>query len=268
MGRMKLLGLALMAVFAFGIVAAATASAEEKEPSGLLYLAGEEGPVIIKGTGKEVTLLTDGLLKTEIKCLTVKSEGELGKGEGTHSTLGTLTIDYEGCKLGGKIACSSENIKGEKDPKETILQVAGDTDAHAASLLNGTKLVAGLIIGLLELVEGEKKLDLTLNCAGVKVLVLGSTFLEIQKASPTADVTEVGISGTELKCDSADTLCAKEFEKWGVKALEFNKKTEKDELVTCPSGLAAFVKEAEECSLIKIAVPIVTTISKMVLIDF
>ena len=44
MRRVKLLGLALMGVFAFGVVIAATAAAEEKEPAGLLFLPKEEGP--------------------------------------------------------------------------------------------------------------------------------------------------------------------------------------------------------------------------------
>jgi hypothetical protein len=265
MRHVKLLGLALMAVFAFGVFAAASASATE--PSGLLYLSGEEGPVTIKGTGGGAELKTTGLLKTAINSTAIKFEAELGKGEGTHSTLGTTTVTFEGSKL-GKIACSSENIKGEKAAKETIVLTKEDTDVHTVSLLNGTTLVAGLLIGLLELVEGEKKLDLTLNCGGVKVLVLGATFLEVQKASQTADVTEVAIASTKLKCDSADTLCKTELEKWDAKALAFNETTKKDELVLCAEGLGAFVKEAEECSLFTITTPIPATISKMVLIDF
>jgi len=176
-------------------------------------------------------------------------------------------VTLEGVKL-GKIACSSENIKGEKDPKETILGLPADGDGHAASLLNGTKLVAGIIVGLLELVEGTKKLDLTANCGGVKILALGALVLEVQKASATEDVKEVAITPTELKCDEKDALCKAELEKWGVKALAFNESTKKDELVTCPSGGAVFIETAEECSALKVTEPGVGTLSKLVLIDF
>src|ERR1700704_6697454 len=156
MRRVKLLRLVLMAIFAFGVVIAATASAEEKEPAGLLFLPKEEGPVTLKAEGGEVGFSSAGLKKVELKCTKVKASGESNAGEKLHITLGTLTLDFEGCKL-GKLACSSENIKGEKDPKETVLGLPADGDGHAASLLNGTKLVAGIIVGLFELVEGTQK---------------------------------------------------------------------------------------------------------------
>jgi hypothetical protein len=268
MRRIKLLGLALMAVFAFGVLAAASALATE--PAGILFLPGEEAPVLIKGTGGAAKLNTIGLLKTELVSKTITFEAEFGKGETSHATLGTVKVNFEGVKL-GKIACSSENIKGEKAAKEVVELTKPDTDGHTVSLLNGTTLVAGLLIGLLELVEGkepEKKLDLTINCGGVKVLVLGATFLEVQKASQTADVTEVAIASTPLKCDSADTLCKTELEKWGATGLVLNETTKKDELKVCPEGLAAFVKEAEECALFTITTPIPALFSKMVLLDF
>src|ERR1700704_197341 len=126
MRRAKLLGLALIAIVAFGVVIAATASAEEKEPAGLLYLPKEEGPVLIKGEGKEAFVLSDGLLKVLLKCAAMKFEAEVGKGEGAHSALGTLTIEFKGCALvigEKKLACTSENQLGEKDAKETVLLV-------------------------------------------------------------------------------------------------------------------------------------------------
>lgn len=272
MTRTKLLGFVLLALFVFGGALTATASAEEKEPAGLLYLPGEEGPVTIKGTGKEVILLTDGLLKVEIKCTEVKFEGEAGKGEGTHSTLGTGALEAKGCKLAlgaKKVTCSSENIAGEKDPKEVVLFVKEDTAVHVVSLLNGKVLLAGVLIGLLELVKEVKKLDLTWNCGGVKVLILGAVFFPILKASPTAEVEKIEIAQNpekNLTCDENDKLCKTELEKWAVKALLFNPETKKDETVLCPLG--AFIETAEECKLIKISVPMAVTISKDVLIDF
>jgi hypothetical protein len=260
-----LLGLIIITTLAFANSAAVTASATE--PSGILYLPGEEGPVTAKGTGKGGTISTAGLLKTSISATSVKVEAEIGKGEGTHSTLGNASVTLEGVRL-GKISCSSENIKGEKAAKETVVAVKEDGDGHAASLLNGAQLVAGIVVGLLELVEGAKKLDLTVNCGGVKILALGALFFAVQKASATSDVTEVGIAPTSLTCDSADQLCKTEFAKWGATALVFNETTKKDELVTCPTGAAAFIKEAEECALLTVSEVGVGTLSKMALIDF
>jgi len=258
-----MLGLALLAVFAFGAVVAASASAVE---SGILYLKGEEGPAIIKGEGKEVILLTDGLLKVEIKCTIVKFESEIGAKGDTHSTLGTSTVDFEGCKLvkeASKVACSSENTAGTKDPKEVILLVKEDTDVHLVALLNGSALEPGFLLGLLE----ESGHDLTLNCAGVKVLILGAVFLAVKgKNQATEEVKEIEIKSTENECDSADELCKTELGKWDVKALKLKEGAKEDETVLCPLG--TFVEKSEECSLIKIGVPIVGTINKQVLLDF
>jgi hypothetical protein len=266
MTRIRTLGLTLVSVFALGVVAAASASATE--PAGILYLPGQEGPVLVKGTGGAASLGTVGLLRpSTISSTSVKFEAQLGAKGDTHSTLGTASVVFEGFKF-GKLVCSSENLKGEKAAKETVVLMKEDTDVHMVSLLSGSTLVAGLLIGLLELVEGARKLDLTLNCGGVKVLKLGAIFLEVQKASPTTEVTEVAIASTKLKCDSADTLCKAELEKWDATALVFNEATKKDELVLCPEGLGAFVKEAEECALFVLATPIPATFTKSVLIDF
>src|ERR1700704_1320512 len=263
MRRVKLLRLVLMAIFAFGVVIAATASAEEKEPAGLLFLPKEEGPVTLKAEGGEVGFSSAGLKKVELKCTKVKASGESNAGEKLHITLGTLTLDFEGCKL-GKLACSSENIKGEKDPKETVLMAAVDTDVHFVSLEKEKKLVKGLLIGLLELVEGAKKLDVTLNCGGAKVLLLGAVFLEAAGGSATEEVKEVKIKDTPLKCDEKDLLCKEELAKWGATATE--KVGEKDKKVLCP--LAVFIETEEECAKLSIPVAIPLKISKDVLWDF
>jgi hypothetical protein len=263
MRSIKLLGLALMAVFAFGVVVAATASAEEKEPAGLLYLSGEEGPVKVNGAVVAAQELKVTGLKNEVALVgtEVSFEGELGKGEGTHSTLGTLTVTFKGVKK-GKIACSSENAAGTKDAKEVVLLQAANTDVHTVSLENAAgKLLPGLLVGLLE----ESKKDLTINCGGVKVLVLGATFLEVKGASATADVTEITVLPLEgAKCDKNDSLCTKELTSWAATATK--KVGEKDEKVQCP--LAAFVEVEEECATLVSAAAIPVKFSKMVLIDF
>jgi hypothetical protein len=266
MRRIKLLGMALLAVFSFGVVIAATAQAEEKEPPGYLFLPGEkEGANTEKGeAAAEVTFKTLGLLKDTITCTKVRSTAALA-GTGSHLDLGTQEFDFEGCKL-GKVGCSSENIVGAKDPKEVVLLVKEDTDLHLVSLLDGSKLLAGRLIGLLELVSGEKKLDLTMNCGGVKVLVLGATFFDVLKASPIEDVKEIEITPTLLTCDKADTLCKAELEKWDAKGAVFNEATKKDEIVLCP--LAMFIQTEEECVELTFSKPLLGVLTPMVLIDF
>jgi hypothetical protein len=262
MRHLKRLGLALMAVFAFGVVVAATAWAEEKEPVGILYLSGEEGPVSFKGTS---------IPKTELKQLGVKNtvsitaekvsfEGELGKGEGKHATLGSLAVTYTGVKL-GKIACSSETQLGTKDAKEVVLLKKENTDIHTVSLETAEgKLVPGLLVGLLE----EEKHDLTLNCGGVKVLVLGATFLEVKGAVATGDVNEIAVLPILGKCDKNDELCKQLLEKWGVKA--DLKHGEVIETVLCPLG--SFIEKLEECAELKSTGPVSGIFSHMVEIDF
>jgi hypothetical protein len=263
MRRIKLLGLALMAVFAFGIVVAASASAEEKEPAGILCLGGIVCPTVVFKAAKQATvtkLLIDNL--TQIECKEISSTTTFPEKENlTHLTLGEIEIDYEKCKR-GEVGCRSENIAGVKDPAETILQVGIDTDVHTISLLNGAKLLAGLLIGLLELVEGAKKLDLTINCGGVKILVLGAVHLDVLKAEPTKDVKEVEITTTALTCDTADTLCKLELDKWAATAFDPLTKVEQK------CDLAAFVKALEECAVIDIGTPIKATVKPEVEIDF
>jgi hypothetical protein len=269
MRPIKRSGLALVAVFVFGLVLAAAAGATE--PSGILYLPKQEGPVIVSGEGGPGTLTTIGLLKVSLKCEKIKFEGEHGKGEGTHSTLGTLTADYTGCALGAN-KCESENIAGEKDPEGTVLQVAEDTDGHSAALLNtSNELEAGILVGLLELVKETKKLDLTMNCSGVKALILGVLlFLAKPLAghSFSEDVEEVEILPTGLPCDKEDKLCKTEQEKWQATALLFNPTTKKDELMVCENGLGVFIKTAEECANLTLEKEIKLKFSKDVLIDF
>jgi hypothetical protein len=269
MRPIKRSGLALVAAFVFGLALAAAAGATE--PSGILYLPKQEGPVEVKGEGGPGSLTTIGLLKVILSCKQTKFEGQIGKGEGTHSTLGTATVDYTGCALGAN-QCSSENIAGEKDPEGTVLQVAEDTDGHAAALLNtSNELEAGILVGLLELTKETKKLDLTISCGGVKALFLG---LVLFLAKPLAghsfseDVEEVLVLPTNLPCDKEDKLCQIEQEKWQATALLFNPTTKKDELMVCENGLGAFIKTAEECANVTAEKEITVKFSKDVLIDF
>jgi len=211
MKRIRILGLAMLALFAFGAVVAATAAAEEKEPAGLLFLEKEGPPVKFEGKGGEASLTTlPGGAK--IVCVANTFTATAGvKGE-THVTLGTTTITFTGCKFAETIACSSETEAGVKDAKEVILVEA---DLHFVSLETAAgKLVPGLFVMLLK--------DVLLNCGGTKILVLGVAIGEIEKASATADVTEIGLNFVAipklLACDKNDKLCKEEKEKFACAA--------------------------------------------------
>jgi hypothetical protein len=209
MKRIRILGLAMLALFAFGAVVAATAAAEEKEPAGLLFLEKEGPPVKMEGTGGTATLETlPGGAKIVCTANTFKATAGV-KGE-THVTLGTVTIDFTGCTFGaeGAISCSSETEAGVKDAAKTILVEA---DLHFVSLeTSAGKLVPGLFVMLLK--------DVIINCGGTKILVLGIAIGEVEKASATADVTEIGLNFVAipklLACDKNDKLCKEEKEKF------------------------------------------------------
>jgi hypothetical protein len=206
MKRIRLLGLALMAVFAFGVVVAAMAQAEEKEPAGLLFLAGEKAPVTIKGTIEKGAKLVSAGGTIEASGGTTEAECGTDAGEETHVTLClNVKIDFTGVK-DGFVPCNSET-NSVKDPKETVLvDSATGADIHFISLENGAgKLIPGIVVILLK--------NVVLNCLGVKVEVKGSAVGSIEGASATADVTKVTLnflSKAELekiKCDKNDKLC-------------------------------------------------------------
>jgi hypothetical protein len=258
MRHLKLLGLAALT---FGVIITAPASAE---PAGILYLSGETAPVKVEGkVAIKQTLLQLGLKSaTSITATELIIAGELGAGigEATHSTLGPLAFTYAGVKL-GKLSCSGENAKGEKDAKEVVLLLASNTDAHTVSLENSAgKLVPGLLVGLLE----EAKRDLTVNCGGVKVLILGAIFFEVQGASTIEEVTGLFLLPILGKCAKTDETCMLELGKWGSTATK--KIGEKDEKVLCP--LAEFIEKEEECTELKSELSILVTLSRMVALDF
>jgi hypothetical protein len=261
MRHQRLLWLALVTVFGYGGTVVASASAIE---SGLLYLPGNMGPVVLKGiSGAKQTLKQVGLKTNTITATEVEFEEQIGVGEGTHSTLGGMKFTYKGVKLEA-VACESENAKGEKDAKEVVLLLPQNTDVHTVALENLLGgLFAALLVGLLE----EENHDLTLNCAGTKVLVLGALFLAME-ASPTSDIMKTEIlpvmRSLVLECDKSDKLCTKLIEKWDATAT-FNNNG-KDEKVRCP--LAVFIQKEEECAELKSEASIPAEFTKNVLVDF
>lgn len=158
MQRFKLMSLTLLAVFALAAIGAATASAEPL----ILVLPGEKvSELKYKGEGGKGTL-EDSTKKT-IVGTKVKAEATFNALTESDALTGTTTLDFEGTKK-EKVACRSENAKGEKDPVETILVV---TTITAASETSTTGVLEPMLVNT---VNGT----LFINCGGVKEEVKGS----------------------------------------------------------------------------------------------
>jgi hypothetical protein len=250
MRHIKLLGLALLAVCAFG---AALASAASAINPGILFLGTETAPTTVNvANGALVTSLTLLPGGRKIKCTEFSAAGSIGKASETHSNLGELGVDYKGCESEG-LKCASQNAAGEKDASGTILLQAKNTDLHLVALLNGSALVPGLLVGLLE----EGTTDLNFVCGLVKFKVLGAIFFEVQGTNlETEEHNSVKLEPTTKTCDTADELCKTELAKWGVKVGE----------TLCPLGASAKEPKDEECA--DYVSPAVTaTLSKKVTFD-
>lgn len=199
MRSIRLLGLALLSVFAFGVVVAASASAAEG-PAGLLFLKGAEEVATVSGTAGEGQLV-DGLTGKTIKC--VKTEVLESKSEkGKHIDLfKDVDLHFSGCKE-GKLACNTAG-----DGKEVILALV---DAHFVALLESTKLVPG--IALLVLNAKLENLELSITCGVGIDLVKGAVFGKLTLGADVGggDIETATLTfPTSLPCDSLDELCKK-----------------------------------------------------------
>lgn len=160
MKRIRLLGVALMAVFALGAIAAITASAE------VTLILPEKGVTVKSKSGKG-TLLTVG--GSQVICQKDKGESSF-----TTGNLGTFKVDFEECKAKVPIIGSAP-CTGTGEPKEVILLV-GEVHYLLALLMEGkpkeekaSKLVAALAF-LFEThftceALGQKQLILVKGCA-------------------------------------------------------------------------------------------------------
>ena len=148
MTRLRIIGLALVAMFALGGLATATASAEE----GFLPLNMKHFNIL----AKKVTM--ENAAKESIKCNEVKGEGKFEK-----DSHGTGTLDFLECEFGGFIVWSL----GEKVPntiKEALILMPV---LFLICLINSTTLLFGIFfelrapvhvdntsIGILTILEG------------------------------------------------------------------------------------------------------------------
>jgi hypothetical protein len=161
MHRFKLVGLALLAVFALASVAAASASAETPL---ILVLPGEKvSELKYTGEGGKGVLEDAGLRTIEGTKVKATATFAAVAGKEADAETGEAALTFEGTKKGA-VACRSETKAGVKDPVETILV---NTALTAASEETTAKALQGVLVNTLKEV-------LFINCGGVKEEVTGS----------------------------------------------------------------------------------------------
>jgi hypothetical protein len=205
MKQLRLLGLALMAVFALGAFASAVASADT---SGILFLAGEEGPIAFSVKGGASTLAT-AAKKLSLTSTEVTGEGESLKeeeGKKTHYKLGTGTVTFtnvEEIKEATKGKCNTTGA--------TAGTVVVPYDWHIFDALEGTTLQAGISFLILNP-------PLIIKCfAGTSKVEVKGAALGLLKCLPgqeclngNVDVKNVlaHFQASGENCDSSGTFCA------------------------------------------------------------
>jgi hypothetical protein len=163
MKRISLMGLALIAIFALGGFASASALAENPE---ILPVPTEAVPLTFTSTGGEAILQST---KEANKTTCAK---EKAKGSFTTQDKGSILIDFEGCVAKGASCTSPGEAKG-------IILALGFTTL--VDVLPTATLDLGVLIEPKE--EGSTTADLKYECAGVfTVELLGAVISVIDNA--------------------------------------------------------------------------------------
>lgn len=162
MKRIKLMGLALIAVFLLGALGASSAMAEEGGNPEILPLPTPTAPLTFTSEtdGPPRLVTTAG---TEIQCKEATNEGEF-----TSKRLGTLHIDFKECKeVKTEVSCTSTNDKtGE---------ILTEGKIHLVDILPTGTLDLGLWFEPLAIGGG----DLKFKCGIIGVEILGSLIGEV-----------------------------------------------------------------------------------------
>jgi hypothetical protein len=183
MRKFKLLGLMVLALFAFGAFAASGAYATEAEESNnprILVLEGEASALEGTLTGGEALLIQlngEKTIKAVEESLLLKGCENLTGNVKDTNLCKDVPLHFTGVKQ-GLVACRSENAKGEKDAVETVLTLLDLHMAAGGSPLGPLILARVLGTGLEE--------EVLLNCGGVKIQVKGVKEGEKNKAGVIA----------------------------------------------------------------------------------
>lgn len=195
MKRLGLLGLTLMAVFALGAVAAATASAVEP---GVLTLA-EVAKLEIKQPKAEAranVMTFVGATTIQCKKLWVLPAA-FNVGDKKHWPLiKDLDLHFSECTSTGGVKCKTAS---DANGTELIL-----FDVHLVAFLIGTTLIPGLVDSLLNEQLGE---PITITCGLIKIEVTGAITARAVPAAGEEPTTFTVAAEPSLKCDTSDKLC-------------------------------------------------------------
>lgn len=197
MRRIRLLGLALTAIFALGVVGASSAMAEEAGNPQILPAPTAAEPLTFTVTGTNPFLETSA--KGEIKC--EKVEGLLATSSFTSRRLGTVDLHFgTNCLLNKTTKC-----KAEGDVNGTILLKA---DIHLVDVLPVSgELRLGLEILPLEvpykITCGIGKVEVTGSAIG---LATAKTGVELEETEVKFEQSTAGMQ-TLTKCDLTKEFC-------------------------------------------------------------
>lgn len=228
MQRFRLLGIALMAIFAIGAIASATAAAENPE---ILPIPTVKTPLKFTSEGLDVSYVLETTAGGKIKCDKVKNKGEF-----TTQDAGTATIDFEKCETLG-LPCRTEG------DAEGIILVSADiqfVDLKKA----GLALKESLGVELLPLEGGVNKLIIKCGKLGEVVIEIRGSVLGKEDKIKELVKTKVG----ELLFDQ--TKGEQEFKECELlKALCINAKGEPNKLLFESSTNKAGFELAGELAL-------------------
>jgi len=184
MKQLRLLVLAMLALFAFGAVSAAVASAEvelEAKPPALLVLDKEKvEELTYKGSSAVASKIEGSKTKKTIECgaveanIAAKGLKPLSAIRIADTAKGEATIDFTKCKQGG-VACRSETTAGVKDAIETLLVLV---DIEFGTEETAKKELQAIII--VTVLGEDNKPVLFINCGGVKDEIKGNFILLIE----------------------------------------------------------------------------------------
>jgi hypothetical protein len=179
MRQLKMLILAVLAMFAFGAVVTAVASAEEAEEKNnprLLILSGNVSELNFHGEGEGSTLSilkSEKLIEGNKVLVLLKGCLELEKKPLDTNLCHEGEIDFTGVKIAGTATtCRSENLLSEKDPVETVL---AKLETHLAAEESTEKVLQPLLVSIVLGTDGTlaSAHDLEIVCGLVKILVTG-----------------------------------------------------------------------------------------------
>jgi len=195
MKRVRLIGLAIMAMLVLSAVAAATASAENVET---LPVPTSKAPLTFSSkNNNEKNVLEGEVAGSAIECKTSTSSGEL-----TSAALGTGTITFAGCKS----AISGAKCNSLSDSAGTILVTVG---WHLVALKISSVLRLAIVATLVGLLHVE--------CGATLLILVGNNviglFTKVAASGVETETGEVAFTQTkgvqELKtCELDKAFCS------------------------------------------------------------